>query len=90
MGPETHIAVSELQGNRTDRNGDDGIDVESDKVLLVENRARWNTDLGIEAVAGVLDGGGNRALGNGNLLQCLRCCAARPRFRTPVKANGTG
>lgn len=72
LDPETHIAVSELQGNRTDRNGDDGIDVESDKVLLVENRARWNTDLGIEAVAGVLDGGGNRALGNGNLLQCLK------------------
>jgi hypothetical protein len=30
------------------------------------------TDLGIEAVAGVLDGGGNRALGNGNPLQCLK------------------
>ena len=42
----------------------------SDKVALVANRARWNFDLGIEAIAGVLDGGGNRAFGNGNPLQC--------------------
>ena len=63
--------VSELRRNRTDRNGDDGIDVRSDKVALVANRARWNFDLGIEAVAGVLDGGGNRAFGNGNPLQCV-------------------
>ena len=67
---DTHFQVSELRGNRTDRNGDDGIDVRSDNTSLVANRARWNFDLGIEAVAGVPDGGGNRALGNGNPLQC--------------------
>jgi hypothetical protein len=30
-----------------------------------------NGVLGIEAVAGVIDGGGNRAFGNGDPRQCL-------------------
>jgi hypothetical protein len=30
-----------------------------------------NGDLGIEAVLGVIDGGGNRAHANGNPLQCV-------------------
>jgi hypothetical protein len=34
------------------------------------NIANQNQDLGIEAVPGVIDGGGNRAAGNGNPLQC--------------------
>ena len=38
---------------------------------LTGNRAFGNADLGIEAVAGVIDGGGNRAWANGNPLQCL-------------------
>jgi parallel beta-helix repeat protein len=38
---------------------------------LAKNRADRNGDLGIEAVPGVIDGGGNRAFGNGNPLQCL-------------------
>jgi len=29
-----------------------------------------NADLGIEAVFGVIDGGGNRARANGNPLEC--------------------
>ena len=77
MDPDTHIQVSELRGNRTDRNGDDGIDVRSDKVALVANRASSNFDLGIEAIAGVLDGGGNRAFGNGNPLQCVNIACRR-------------
>jgi hypothetical protein len=77
MDPDTHIQVSELRGNRTDRNGDDGIDVRSDKVALVANRASSNFDLGIEAIAGVLDGGGNRAFGNGNPLQCVSIACGR-------------
>jgi hypothetical protein len=32
--------------------------------------ANGNDDLGIEAVAGVTDGGGNQASGNGNPAQC--------------------
>jgi len=50
--------------------GDDGIDVESPATTLTRNTANRNHDLGIEAVSGVVDGGGNRANGNGNPLQC--------------------
>ena len=32
--------------------------------------ANRNRDLGIEAVPGIIDGGGNRATGNGNPAQC--------------------
>jgi hypothetical protein len=37
---------------------------------LTRNRAVRNADLGIEAVPGVLDGGGNKASRNGDPLQC--------------------
>jgi large repetitive protein len=50
---------------------DDGIDVEAAGTVIRANAANDNGDLGIEAVAGVIDGGGNRASGNGNPLQCL-------------------
>jgi large repetitive protein len=59
-----------LEGNRSKANGDDGFDVESVATTLTENIANSNHDLGIEAVPGVSDGGGNRASGNGNPLQC--------------------
>jgi large repetitive protein len=49
---------------------DDGIDVESPSTTLTRNVAVHNGDLGIEAVPGVIDGGGNHAAGNGNPLQC--------------------
>ena len=45
--------------------GDDGIDVQSATTTLTRNVAVHNGDLGIEAVPGVLDGGGN-----GNPAQC--------------------
>jgi hypothetical protein len=72
-----------VDGNRTDANGDDGIDVnlaptssrdEVDTVLRA-NRAFFNTDLGIEAAVGTTDGGANRARHNGNPAQCIgvRC-----------------
>jgi parallel beta-helix repeat protein len=60
-----------VEGNTARRSGDDGIDVESADTTLATNKASRNADLGIEAVEGVLDGGGNRAFGNGNPLQCL-------------------
>ena len=50
--------------------GDDGIQVDSAAAVLTGNAAFFNHDLGIEAVAGVTDGGGNRAHGNGNPAQC--------------------
>jgi parallel beta-helix repeat protein len=49
---------------------DDGIDVDGPTTTLTRNTANGNHDLGIEAVPGVTDGGGNKARGNGNPLQC--------------------
>ena len=50
---------------------DDGIDVDAPGTVVRSNTANDNGDLGIEAVDGVIDGGGNRASGNANPLQCL-------------------
>jgi large repetitive protein len=50
---------------------EDGIGVLSPGVVIAHNTANDNLDLGIEAVPGVIDGGGNRASGNGNPLQCV-------------------
>ena len=60
-----------LEGNVASGNGDDGIDVEADRATITRNTANDNGDYGIEAAAGVTDGGGNKALGNGNPAQCL-------------------
>jgi parallel beta-helix repeat protein len=51
--------------------GDDGIDVDTAATTLTRNLSLRNGDLGIEAVPGVIDGGGNKAQGNGNPAQCL-------------------
>lgn len=59
-----------LDGNVTMGASDDGIHVDSPATTLTRNIAVHNGDLGIEAVAGVIDGGGNHAAGNGNPLQC--------------------
>ena len=50
---------------------DDGFDVESRSTRLAKNRATRNAALGIKAVKGVIDGGGNRASGNGDRRQCV-------------------
>jgi large repetitive protein len=60
-----------LNRNVAKGSGDDGFDIESSSTTLTSNRAVNNGDLGINAVLGVNDGGGNRAHGNGNPLQCL-------------------
>jgi parallel beta-helix repeat protein len=59
-----------LRRNRASHSGDDGIDVEDRSTKLSENRAVRNHDLGIEAVRGVIDGGGNVAHHNGDPRQC--------------------
>jgi large repetitive protein len=59
-----------LTGNIVIGSGDDGFDVDSRTTTLTGNRAVRNDDLGIEAVFGVIDGGGNKAHANGNPLQC--------------------
>jgi parallel beta-helix repeat protein len=60
-----------LEGNIGNGAGDDGFDVRSRSAKLTSNRARRNGDLGIAAVRGVIDGGGNRASGNGDRRQCV-------------------
>jgi len=59
-----------LRGNRVRQSRDDGFDVASRTAKFTRNRAVGNGDLGIEAVRGVIDGGGNKASGNGDLRQC--------------------
>jgi parallel beta-helix repeat protein len=49
---------------------DDGFDVHSRTAKVTKNRAVRNADLGIEAVRGVKDGGGNVARHNGDPRQC--------------------
>jgi parallel beta-helix repeat protein len=66
-----------VEGNVAVFNGlDDGIDVNSSNTTIADNTANENGDLGIEAVAGVTDGGGNRAKGNGDPRQCVNVACA--------------
>jgi large repetitive protein len=51
--------------------GDDGIEIDNAAATLTRNLAARNGDHGIEAIAGVTDGGGNRAVANGNPIQCV-------------------
>jgi nitrous oxidase accessory protein NosD len=59
-----------IEGNHAVGSEDDGIDVDSPRTTLTRNHAVNSGDLGIEAVVGVIDGGGNRASGNGDPRQC--------------------
>ena len=60
-----------VSGNVALGSGDDGIEVAAPGTRLRANRANHNHDLGIDAVAGVLDAGANQARANGNPLQCV-------------------
>jgi parallel beta-helix repeat protein len=66
---------SVLRGNLAIAAGDDGFDVGSSVAELRRNRAFRNADLGIEAVPGVIDAGGNTARHNTDPRQCthVRC-----------------
>jgi hypothetical protein len=59
-----------LRRNLSRHSKGDGFDVENPTTKLTKNRALRNRDLGIEAVRGVIDGGGNKASGNGDPRQC--------------------
>ena len=63
-------AGTELRGNLVTHAGHDGIRSDSAAAALTRNAAYFNHDLGIEAVPGVTDGGGNRARRNGDPAQC--------------------
>ena len=55
---------------------DDGIDVRASGTTVTLNIANANHNLGIAAVPGVIDGGRNRAAGNGNPAQCINIVCA--------------
>jgi parallel beta-helix repeat protein len=59
-----------LRRNRARHSKDDGFDVNGRTTKLTSNDAVRNHDLGIEAVRGVNDGGGNVARHNGDPRQC--------------------
>jgi hypothetical protein len=75
FGDGVHVnedaAGASLRGNVATRNNDDGLDVASPSTALARNVAADDGDLGIVAVAGVTDAGGNRAAGNGDPAQCV-------------------
>ena len=71
------VAGVELRANRASKSGDDGIDVAVKSARLTDNVARRNGDHGIEARAGVADGGGNRASGNRDARQCVNVSCQR-------------
>lgn len=60
-----------LKHNTANGNGDDGIYADAAGTTITGNTADDNLNLGIEAVPGVIDGGGNSASRNGNPAQCL-------------------
>jgi parallel beta-helix repeat protein len=57
--------------NRAHANGGNGILVSDSTAIVSHNTANDNGDFGIAAAPGVVDGGGNRARGNGAPEQCL-------------------
>jgi parallel beta-helix repeat protein len=60
-----------VKRNHVFRAGGHGILVGNPTTKVTRNEARNNHGLGISAVEGVIDGGGNRASGNGDPRQCV-------------------
>ena len=69
-----------IEDNRTDQNGESGILVADGGHTVRGNVARNNAGFGIDAGEANVDGGGNRATGNGELEQCrgVVCLGADP------------
>jgi len=60
-----------IKRNHVVGSGRAGIGVGSPSTAITKNRAVHNDGLGIKAVEGVIDGGGNRASGNGDPRECV-------------------
>jgi len=68
-----HVETSSgalVERNQVSHVNGDGI-VVGPSVVVTRNVASFNAGLGIYGEPGVVDGGGNKAFGNGNPLQCL-------------------
>ena len=75
--------VNRIEGNHVARSGGHGIDAESVDTALGLNIADHNGGLGIKAVPGVTDLGGNWAFGN-------RAVAAAPKLKSTNGSTYTG
>jgi parallel beta-helix repeat protein len=64
-GPGAHVTANIANGNTLD-----GILVNDDTASIGSNIASYNTKLGIDASAGDIDGGTDKATGNGSAHQC--------------------
>jgi large repetitive protein len=62
--------ITLLDGNTASFNDESGIEVNKPGSIVRMNTADYNGELGIEAVPGVIDGGGNRAKGNADPREC--------------------
>ena len=71
IGIDRAIVRTVVKRNHVFGAGVDGIRVGNPRTTLTRNEARNNGRLGINAVEGVIDGGGNRASGNGDPRQCV-------------------
>jgi parallel beta-helix repeat protein len=75
IDPESQRTV--VRRNHVFRAGLHGILVGNPSTKVTRNEARDNRRLGIKAVRGTFDGGGNRASGNGDPRQCLNIACSR-------------
>jgi len=66
-----------VKRNHVFRAGAHGIAVGNPTTRVTRNEARNNQRLGIKAVKGTIDGGGNRASGNGDPRQCVNISCSR-------------
>ena len=70
-------SVTDIFDNLVERNNT-GITVRTATTTLTANHSFDNTALGIDAIAGVTDGGGNQAAGNGDPRQCVGVVCTDP------------
>jgi parallel beta-helix repeat protein len=68
---EPAVRRTVVKRNHVFRAGGHGILIGNPTTTVTRNEARYNHRLGIKAVEGVIDGGGNRASGNGDPRQCI-------------------
>jgi parallel beta-helix repeat protein len=66
VGPSQTV----IEDNVVTNNTPDGIYLHAPENLVKGNRANRNTEWGIDAIEGTIDGGGNTAHGNGQPAQC--------------------
>jgi parallel beta-helix repeat protein len=79
-----------VRANAVSRSAADGINVAAPSTWIGLNSALKNGGLGISAVAGVVDGGRNRASGNANAAQCVgvKCRGGRSERRAEPRRRG--